>query len=204
MPVNVPINKGMDIEEGTYEVLCLKVWADKLKDPQFGTGDVLKIKLQFPDLVNEDTNEFFEMDAMANFTLSPRSKLYGWAMAFGCKVDLEANEFDAEQMVGKVAQAVIIKDTKKDGSIWPAVDSIVPAPKKRSAGSTGPTAASSVRSVIMPDGKVNFAIFWQELARLGGTREGLMLRFNVDVEGLSKQLAGMDAADVAMLLEELV
>lgn len=189
MAVRVPINKGKDIEPGTYDVRCIKVWPDVLENPQFGTGDVLKIKLQFPD-IEEDDGSLFEMDAMANFTLSPRSKLYGWAMAFGCEIDLNADDFDAEEMLDKTAQAVIVKVKKPDGSTWPSIDSIVPAPvRRRRAAESAPKSEpkdDAAPSILTAMGAVDWTAFWTATTRMGMTRESVAAQWNGDLGTLEK------------------
>ena len=192
--ISLSQGKHVEIANGTYPVLCIGVKDDHLDNSQYGSGDVVRIYLQFPDLIDEESGDFVELDVIANRVWNPKSKLWSFASAFGLRCDEDVKEFETEDMVGKDALAFIENETK-DGNVWPKVKNIIAAPRGKAATVTAPQAPS----VINPDGTPSWTAFWAEIKRLGVTREGVAAHVGGDLE----VLMAMDGPDVAGVLEEI-
>lgn len=95
---------GVDIEEGAYAVVLVKVEGPKTIDTQDGPKDILEWTFAVIDGDYADT-EIRDSTSMAT---SPRSKMFGWltALANGKKPDVGL-EFDTDALLGRTAVATI-------------------------------------------------------------------------------------------------
>lgn len=147
-------SKSVNLEPGTYEVICIKTEEAYLEKPQFGDGHVVRITMNTTDEVDED-GELIELSTIANFTLTPKSKLWGIFEAFGIKPTL-GQDLDTDLMVGKRAFAVTGQKPRDDGSHWVTVEALIPPLTKKELG-----------SLTKPDGTTDFAVFWKMAEQQG-------------------------------------
>ena len=171
----------MEIEDGTYPITCLEVHDDKLPNPQFGSGDIVRLILSI-DNVYDAEGELIQLDAIANRKMSPKSKLMAWAEAFGLKPEL-GTEFETEQLIGMEALAIIRHEEKEDGSSWPKIKEIVPV-----------MSIPKSQSIARPDGRVDFTAFWKMAKEKGLSREQLTKKAK------GRSIGSLDATELAALL----
>lgn len=151
MPVlQAKASEGPKLDAGTYEVICADATTDQLPNPQFGDGNVLRLKLQVVDMVNPDGSDVV-LDAIANLKLSPMSKLWGWIEAFGFKLEV-GQDFDTDQLKGLNAYAVVGQREGQDGALWPRVESIIPLPKQRASSTSAASNVSGWWAYIREEG----------------------------------------------------
>lgn len=188
MPLHVPVSQGTvpEIADGTYPIHVVKVGEKTLENDQFGNNHKALLTCQF-EVVDEETGQFLELDAMCNFVISEKSKLTEWLTALGVNVDLSAKSVDIEQAVNKAGLATVIH---KDGKGWPRIDNILPplAGGKKAKPAT----------VVLPDGSADLNVFWTQINAAGLNRKHV-----IDALGDIEELVEMDGPDVQKLLDEL-
>jgi hypothetical protein len=158
------VGGGVNVDPGTYEALCLEAKADTLQNPQFGNGDVLRIKVELVGIKDED-GEPVVLDGMASLKLSPMSKLWGWVSAFGFKLDV-GQEFDTDLLRGKRAFAVVGQREGQDGALWARIEDFVPLPKGAQPVSTS---ADVIRFDENGTPHPDWTVFWNLLRKHGIT-----------------------------------
>ncbi len=132
----------VELPDGTYEVECTEAQDDEI-DSQFSDGpsDIVRLFVQIVDHVNVDGGPII-LDPIANFKLTPKSKLWGWFQAFGLDPQI-GKEIDTEDMVGKRALALVQNKITDAGSKWPKVVNFMPLPRTAQKGSQRPQEALS-------------------------------------------------------------
>lgn len=191
--------KFKNIDPGTYPVTCVAVRPDTLENPQYGDGSVIKFKLEF-DGLEDDDGEPLTREAMAGDYLTPGSKLTRYLFAFGITADI-GGEVDIDDAVNRQALAVVGKKTKGD-KVYDTINDLIPAPKARTNGAKAPQKAQEADrtpSMIKPDYTIEWTVFWKSLRELGFTREQVIEEAGGDVEALM----AMDPTDVVELYEIL-
>ena len=159
------------IEPGIYECECTRTWAETLENPQYGNGDVIKIKLELD--VADDDGETVELEAMANRKLTPMSKLWSWFEAFNVPVSV-GDELDTDQMVGKRCQ-VEVGERKTERGTWATVDRLFKLPTRAAPRQRPARAIDQLGKYAGPEGEINARAFADELGRLGLTMDELAL-----------------------------
>lgn len=157
---------GVKVEPGTYECECIEANQDTIENPQFGSGDVLRVKVRLPGVNNEDGDEV-ELDAMANLKLTPKSKLWGWIEAFGFKLAI-GQDFDTEQLRGKRAYAVVGQREGQDGALWARIEDFVALPK---SAQPQKTTADILHFDENGDAVVDWTVMWTLLRKHGITNK---------------------------------
>lgn len=171
----------MELENGTYAMTVKDVREDKIENPQFGDGTVVRIDIELDDMVMPD-GEPVELDAMANAKLSPKSKLGLWIAALGFEIKV-GQEFDLDDLKG--AQGlVVVENEHKDDVDWPRIVNIVAAPKSGAA-----------VSLSKPDGKPDFTVFWTKVKELGKSK--------TDVDALGVAVPTLSVAQLEAVLARL-
>ncbi len=193
--------KAPVIDDDIYEVVCLSVIEKHLETAdEFGKSDKLDFKIELVGEVDED-GEPVTLDPRCNRAWSERSTLFKWAQAFGLDPD-PLQPIDTDRFVGLHVRADI--RTESEGK-WPKVVAFSPLPKSRQgkapAAPTQPTAASNGPPMVTPAGDVDWQLWWREVERAGGTKEGVAKMLNVDFEKLSETLSDMTLTAVMDLLE---
>jgi hypothetical protein len=195
--------KFKNIEKGTHPVTCIAVRPDVLENPQYGDGSVIKFKLEF-DGMEEDDGEPVTREAMAGDYLTPGSKLTRYLFAFGISAGI-GEEVEIEDAVGRQALAVVGQKTKGE-KVYDTIENLIPAPKtalRRATAKTEQIAPEDVpwdgdiASVINPDGGCNWARFWMEAGK-HGINEQHVIAFAGD------GYAAYDGADAQQMLEALI
>lgn len=166
---------GVHVPPGSYEVLCTATRLDKIDNSKFGNGDVVRLDLQIVDVLDEN-GDYIELDAIANQRLTPKSKLWEWATAFGLPPVLNQN-FDTDALVGRTAQALII-DKVEDGATFSRVDKIFPARASQSA-----PAAAATSNGDGPD----FDGFWRRVKAGGFERKDVAPYVDNDLSTLQRK-----------------
>lgn len=178
---------GVHIPPGAYIVRCIETKEDVIENPQFGGGQIVRLSLEVQGKVDEAGNPI-ELDAIANLKLTPKSKLWEWASAFG-KAPTVGTDFDTDSLVDCTAQAIVVDKVSGEGVTYSRVDNIVPMPSGMPA---------QPPSVINSDGSPNHTAFWTAVTSMGLTKKSVYEH----VGGMEK-LSEMDGADFASLLNEL-
>lgn len=181
---------GVHIKPNMYEVRCIETGADHLEGSKFGSGDVVRIVLEVQGELDSDGNPV-EIDAIANYKLTPKSKLWTWAEAFGLK-PVVGQDFDTDDMVDCHARALITDrdEVAADGKIYSRVEKIMALDQVAGAAAQSP-------ALVNADGTPNWSAFWPAIAKLGLNKQHVF-----DHVG-SMDLTGMDGADVAIAFESL-
>ncbi len=188
--------EGVKIEPGIYAVTCFDAKEDKLDNSKFGDGHVIRLDLEIASELDNNENPV-RLDAIANFKLTPSSKLWEWAEAFGCTPVL-GDDFDTDCLIGKQAQAVVINKAseKEGGGTFSRVDKIVPMPKgSRGNGGSAPKEVS----VIKADGSWDSDVFWREVNKAGLNRSIVTDHVGGDIDTLME----MDGPAAQAVLDEL-
>lgn len=180
---------GIDLEPGTYEVVCTEVKTDVIENPQFGNGDVIKFKLKVVDMVDEAGDDV-ELSCMANDVLTPKSKLWGWLQGFGLKVEI-GKPVDVESALGKGAFAVVSQQPGKDGGLFTKVEEIIAMPK------------SQQRAVRAANPEALTTAEWWKLARddEGFSREEIVEKSMALFEREPPELTAEERADLLKSLK---
>lgn len=171
-----------------YNVRCIETTQDHLDGSKFGSGDVVRIILEVQDQIDSDGNPV-EIDAIANLKLTPKSKLWEWAEAFGLK-PVVGQDFDTDDLVDCHARALIVDrdEPSADGKVYSRVEKIM-AP--------GSNAAPASPTIVNADGTPNWSAFWPAIAKLGLNKQHVFDHIG------TMDLTGLDGADVAIAYEEL-
>jgi hypothetical protein len=192
--------KFTNIDPGTYPVTCIGVRGDTLENPQYGDGAVVKFRLEF-DGLEDDEGEPLTREAMASDYLTTGSKLTRYLFAFGISASV-GQDIDLDDAIGKQALAVVGKKTKGD-KVYDTIDNLIPAPKARTNGSKPAQkapAASQTPSMIKDTGEVDWPIFWKVTREAGIKREEVIAETENDVD----KLLAMDPTDAVALAEILL
>ena len=188
---------GAKVSAGGHHVVCTNTAADKLENSQFGTGEVIRFTLTVLDEQDAEGNEV-ELDAIANYKLTPKSKLWGWCAAFGVAPEV-GKSFDTSQLHGLEAMAVVIDKPGDDGGVFSRVDEIVPLPKAMGGRDKAPP------SVINPDGTANWTVFWATCKENELPDKGAVAtKLGIDMKALTERLAECDGPDADALLSQLI
>jgi len=193
------------IEPGTYPVTCISVRPDTLENPQFGDGAVIKFRLEF-DGLEDDEGEPLTREAMASDYLTPGSKLTRYLFAFGITAEL-GGEIDIDDALNRQALAVVGKKTKSTPTgdkVYDTINDLIPAPKARTHKAEAPAqkapAASQTPSMIKDTGEIDWPIFWKVTREAGIKREEVIAETENDVD----KLLAMDPTDAVALAEILI
>jgi len=122
---------GPKLDAGTYEMICTRVREDTIQNPQFGNGDVIRFTLQTTDVVDEDGGPI-ELEAMANDSLTPNSKLTKWLTAFGVGIPEDADT-DLEKVVGRKCLVNVEIVDRGDKGEWNRITELLAPPRSQSA-----------------------------------------------------------------------
>lgn len=173
---------------GLYDVVIAGVKKDELTST-FGTNDVCRFQCRLLQVLDSD-GEPVVIDAIANWLLSPMSKLWAWLENLGMHPQV-GFDLDLEDAIGRQAVASIIDGTSsKDGSLFSKVDALY-APKR---GAMAPGA-----DLLTPQGGVNWTAFWAECGRRHITREMVVDALGGDINSITI----MPVNDVLQILEDL-
>ena len=112
------------IEAGSYVVRCMEIVEDEIENSSFNPH-VYRLRLETEDKLTEEGNPV-PLDAICSRTLSPKSKLWRWLVAFGLQPEIGKN-IDLEDIVEKEALAIVILKETETG-VFSRVDDIVPLP----------------------------------------------------------------------------
>ena len=105
-----------------------------------------------------------EMDAIANWKLSPKSKLWGWCKAFGMEPIL-GTSYDTDSIVGEHALAVVERrDTPNEE--WSRITDFVPMPKMAAS---APDQNNFLTYDANSDAHVDWGHFWAPAKKVGIT-----------------------------------
>jgi hypothetical protein len=188
---------GAKLDEGSYVVTCTAATQDHLENSLYGTGEVLRFTLKCADEVDENGDPV-ELDAIANLKLTPKSKLWSWAEAFGLKPEV-GKSFDTDALIGLTALAVVKDKGNDDGSVFSRVENLMPLPKGYTAGAT------VMPSVILASGEPDWGVFWRVLKeKKGWAKAQVGDHLDLDMDKLGKHLGDMDGPDAQELLEVLL
>ena len=184
---------GVHIKPNMYEVRCIETAADHLDKSKYGSGDVVRLVLEVQGEIDSDGNPV-EIDAIANYKLTPKSKLWEWAEAFGLK-PLVGQDFDTDSMVDRRARALITDrdEVAADGKIYSRVEKIMAL----DGGNTTGASVSTSPTIVNADGTPNWGAFWPAIVALGLTKQHVF-----DHMG-TMDLTDKDGADIAIAYEEL-
>ena len=120
------------LDPGTYTVRCMDIKEDKIENPQYGDGRVIRFILEVDDVLDENGDPVV-LDPIANDKLTPKSKLWGWLEAFGLTLEI-GKSVDCDKAIGQTAIALIGERTGKDGTgSFPSVESLVPSQRASTA-----------------------------------------------------------------------
>lgn len=156
---------------GTYPVVCTRVEEKYLEKPTYGDGHVLAVYIDLEDY-EDDEGKAVELNGIASYVLSPKSKLWGWMTAFGIKVEV-GGEYEPQDMIGRHAFAMIGEKPGKDGGMFNTIDSLMPVPAAR----RGPGNAVNTEAYF-PDG------FWRDVRALGFDRDDVKPLVDGDLKAL--------------------
>jgi hypothetical protein len=127
MPImRTPEDAGPRLEAGTYEMVVVKVREDHIENSPFGTGDVIKFTLRTTD--GENT----ELEAMANDSLTPLSKLTKWLNALGIGAT-PGVPLDLERAQGRTCLVNVGIEDKGERGMFNKVAEILPPLRTQSA-----------------------------------------------------------------------
>lgn len=126
------------LEPGTYEMVCVGVREDHIENSQFGTGDVIKFTLRTADVVDQ-YGDPVELEAMANDSLTPLSKLTRWLDAFG--VGSNEEELDLERCKGRKCLAKVEIQDRGDKGQWNRITELLAPPRTGARNVVGPRPA---------------------------------------------------------------
>lgn len=116
------------LDAGTYTAVCTGIIEDTMPESKF-TNDIYRFYFDVDDLLDEEGNQA-TTDAISSRTLSPKSKLWGWLIAFGLRPEV-GKVIDIEEVVGKHVMLVV---TPSDSGEYNRVSNIVPLPKGKANG----------------------------------------------------------------------
>lgn len=174
---------------GLYDAKVSGIRQDQLTST-FGTNDVVRITCKVLDVMDEQ-GEDVHIDAIANWLLSPMSKLWGWLENLGLKPEIDF-DIDLEQAVGKdCVLSIVDYRNPKDQQLISRVDGIFP-PRRQAK-------VTTAENLLTPTGGINWTAFWAEASRRQITREMVADALGGDINAI----AVMPIADVMQLLEDL-
>ena len=180
--------------DGLYLVTCVGVEERVVEGDQFGNNEKVELHISF-DVDGEEA----QLDPRCNAKWSEKATLFKWALAFGLRAN--PNEpFDTDSFKGKKAQAVI--HTETEGS-WPRIQSFMPYKQSAPARSTTATQRSESiatgAALVNSMGDIEWKVFWSEVERLGGTKEGIKAKVGGDLLKMEE----LSVTEVQDLLEAL-
>lgn len=114
----VPTSK---LEVGSYTVLCTGIIEDALPESKFNP-EVYRLLFDVEGVKDEEGNQA-TTDAICSRTFSPKSKLWGWLVAFGLKPEV-GKVMDLESVIGRRCMAVV----EANGD-YTRVGNLVPLPR---------------------------------------------------------------------------
>ncbi len=104
------------IDDGLYTVTCTGIRSMTVDNDAFGNFEKIELALQIQGVLDEN-GDAMSLDPRVNRKWNERATLYKYAVAFGV-VASPSEPFDAEDLIGKRAQALI--ETPTEGG-WPRV-----------------------------------------------------------------------------------
>jgi len=190
MPILTPKQSGgVRVEPGIYAVTCVGATEDFIEGSRFGDGAILRIDLELEG-ETDSSGQPVIVDGIANLTLSPKSKLWGWVKAFGFELEF-GTPFNTDDLIGARAQAVIVDkpSTSDPNLVFSAIDQIVPLPRAKGAAPAAKTAA--VTSAGLPIGE------WWALTRKEGLSQPAVNAAAAHLYGKEpKELTAAERADL--------
>lgn len=130
MPLmRTPQEIGPRLEPGTYEMVVTRVREDHIASQFNPEGqNVIRFNLQTTDIVGSD-GEPVELDAIANDSLTPSSKLTRWLNAFGVGVT-PGVALDLEKVIGRKCLANIVIEDRGEKGQWNKIDDMMAPPRR--------------------------------------------------------------------------
>jgi hypothetical protein len=147
-------SSGAKLESGTYPVRCIGIKTDHLDKSQFGTGDVYRLYLEADDAVEEDGVTPVQLDAIANKSLTAKSKMTRWLAAFGVPFE-EGKTLDLEQIIGRHCLALVANRIGEQGGEFSRVEDLMPMPRSRPPAVAAPVEPQETRQDARADAQPN-------------------------------------------------
>lgn len=184
-----------EIPDGLYRAKITSIKDITLETPDnFGNLEKVEIHLAFKDSDGEEQ----KLEPRVNRKWGERATLFAIALACGLAVEPH-DDFETETLVG--CEVNVLIETPEEGR-WPRVKSWgrVKNGSRASTKATRPSENMATGAALVNVmGDIEWKVFWAEVERLGGTKEGIAAKVGGDL----MKLTGLTVVQVQDLLEAL-